>query len=237
MVLAAIWSVWAAYAWLTNVVDPEEGAARGAMLVAIGAAFIAALAVPRRLRRRTAFSSESRSWSCESCTSCSTRSRAVGTVTCSRPCCGSRRRPSAAAGADHRRRLRGRQAPNRTLACGARDRLRRPAARRSERLARPPRPLRRAPRADHDHRARRGVHRHGCQRGRHRDRRRHDPHGSPRAWSSRRRCGSRTSTSSPSARRVCSPSERVTSGTPSREISSATSTCRWWPESFSSRSR
>ena len=46
MVLAAIWSVWAAYAWLTNVVDPEEGAARGAMLVAIGAAVIAALAVP-----------------------------------------------------------------------------------------------------------------------------------------------------------------------------------------------
>ena len=46
MVLAALWSVWAAYAWLTNVVDPEEGAARGAMLVAIGATFIAALAVP-----------------------------------------------------------------------------------------------------------------------------------------------------------------------------------------------
>jgi low temperature requirement protein LtrA len=46
MVLAALWSVWAAYAWLTNVADPDEGPARGAMLVAIGATFIAALAVP-----------------------------------------------------------------------------------------------------------------------------------------------------------------------------------------------
>ncbi|MDX6424438.1 MAG: hypothetical protein QOI67_1909 [Gaiellaceae bacterium] len=46
LVLAALWSVWAAYAWLTNVADPDEGPARGTMLVAIGATFIAALAVP-----------------------------------------------------------------------------------------------------------------------------------------------------------------------------------------------
>ena len=46
LVLAALWWAWTGYAWLTNAVDPEEGAVRGAMLVAIVAMFIAALAVP-----------------------------------------------------------------------------------------------------------------------------------------------------------------------------------------------
>ena len=46
LVLAAVWWAWAGYAWLTNFVDPDEGAVRGAMLVAIIAMFIAALAVP-----------------------------------------------------------------------------------------------------------------------------------------------------------------------------------------------
>jgi low temperature requirement protein LtrA len=46
LVLAALWWAWTGYAWLTNAVDPEEGAVRGAMLVAIAAMFIAALAVP-----------------------------------------------------------------------------------------------------------------------------------------------------------------------------------------------
>ena len=46
LVLAALWWAWAGYAWLTNFVDPDEGAVRGAMLVAIIAMFVAALAVP-----------------------------------------------------------------------------------------------------------------------------------------------------------------------------------------------
>jgi low temperature requirement protein LtrA len=46
LVLAALWWAWAAYAWLTNVVDPEEGVVGGALLVALVAMFIAALAVP-----------------------------------------------------------------------------------------------------------------------------------------------------------------------------------------------
>jgi low temperature requirement protein LtrA len=46
LILAALWWAWAAYAWLTNTVDPDEGAVWGAMLVAIGAMFVAALAVP-----------------------------------------------------------------------------------------------------------------------------------------------------------------------------------------------
>jgi low temperature requirement protein LtrA len=46
LVLAALWWAWAAYAWLTNVVDPEEGIVGAALLVAMIAMFIAALAVP-----------------------------------------------------------------------------------------------------------------------------------------------------------------------------------------------
>ena len=44
--LAALWWAWAAYAWLTNTVDPGVGAVWGAMLVAMAAMFVAALAVP-----------------------------------------------------------------------------------------------------------------------------------------------------------------------------------------------
>ena len=46
LILAALWWAWAAYAWLTNTVDPGEGAVWGAILVAMGAMFVAALAVP-----------------------------------------------------------------------------------------------------------------------------------------------------------------------------------------------
>jgi low temperature requirement protein LtrA len=46
LVLAALWWAWTAYAWLMNVVDPEEGAVGAALLVALIAMFVAALAVP-----------------------------------------------------------------------------------------------------------------------------------------------------------------------------------------------
>ena len=46
LILAALWWAWAAYAWLTNTVDPGVGAVWGAVLVAMGAMFVAALAVP-----------------------------------------------------------------------------------------------------------------------------------------------------------------------------------------------
>ncbi len=46
LILAALWWARAAYAWLTNTVDPDEGAVLGAMLVAMAAMFVAALAVP-----------------------------------------------------------------------------------------------------------------------------------------------------------------------------------------------
>ncbi len=46
LILGALWWAWAAYAWLTNTVDPDVGAVWGAMLVAMAAMFAAALTVP-----------------------------------------------------------------------------------------------------------------------------------------------------------------------------------------------
>jgi low temperature requirement protein LtrA len=46
LVLAALWWAWAAYASLTNTVDPEEGVVGAALLVALIAMFLAALVVP-----------------------------------------------------------------------------------------------------------------------------------------------------------------------------------------------
>jgi low temperature requirement protein LtrA len=46
LVVAAVWWAWSAYAWLTNIVDPEENAVGAALLVALIAMFVAALAVP-----------------------------------------------------------------------------------------------------------------------------------------------------------------------------------------------
>ena len=68
LVLGLLWWAWVGYAWLTSVVDPEEGAVRLVMFVAMAAFLVAALAVPeafgddahglrgrvrRRARRRT----------------------------------------------------------------------------------------------------------------------------------------------------------------------------------------
>ena len=46
LVLAALWWAWSAYAWLMNIVDPEEGVVGAALLVALIAMFVAALVVP-----------------------------------------------------------------------------------------------------------------------------------------------------------------------------------------------
>jgi low temperature requirement protein LtrA len=46
LVLAALWWAWTAYAWFTNIVDPEENVIGAALLVALMAMFIAALVVP-----------------------------------------------------------------------------------------------------------------------------------------------------------------------------------------------
>jgi low temperature requirement protein LtrA len=46
LVLAALWSAWNGYAWLTSAMDVDEGGVRLAMLGAIGAMLVVALAVP-----------------------------------------------------------------------------------------------------------------------------------------------------------------------------------------------
>jgi low temperature requirement protein LtrA len=46
LVLGVLWWGWAAYAWLTNTINPDEGAVRIAMFAAMGAMLIASLAVP-----------------------------------------------------------------------------------------------------------------------------------------------------------------------------------------------
>jgi low temperature requirement protein LtrA len=46
LVLGVLWWSWVGYAWLTSVVDPEEGGVRLAMFAAMAAFLVAALCVP-----------------------------------------------------------------------------------------------------------------------------------------------------------------------------------------------
>ena len=46
LVLGMLWWSWGGYAWLTSVVDPEEGSVRLAMFAAMAAFLVAALCVP-----------------------------------------------------------------------------------------------------------------------------------------------------------------------------------------------
>ena len=52
LVLVLLWWTWAGYAWLTSVVDPEEGLVRIALVAAMAALLIAALAVPESFTDR-----------------------------------------------------------------------------------------------------------------------------------------------------------------------------------------
>ena len=46
LLLGVLWWSWAAYAWLTNTINPDEGAVRLVMFAAMGATLIASRAVP-----------------------------------------------------------------------------------------------------------------------------------------------------------------------------------------------
>jgi len=58
LVLGMLWWSWTGYAWLTSVLDPEEGAVRLAIFVAMAAFLVAALCVPH------AFGSEALLFAC-----------------------------------------------------------------------------------------------------------------------------------------------------------------------------
>jgi low temperature requirement protein LtrA len=47
LILALLWWSWGGYAWLTSVVDPEEGSVRLIMFAAMAALLVASLCVPR----------------------------------------------------------------------------------------------------------------------------------------------------------------------------------------------
>src|SRR4051795_635360 len=46
LVLGVLWWAWVGYAWLTSVVDPEEGTVRLAIIAAMAALLVTALCVP-----------------------------------------------------------------------------------------------------------------------------------------------------------------------------------------------
>jgi low temperature requirement protein LtrA len=46
LVLAALWWAWTGYAWLTNMLEPEEGLVRAGMFAGMAAMLVAAMAVP-----------------------------------------------------------------------------------------------------------------------------------------------------------------------------------------------
>jgi low temperature requirement protein LtrA len=52
LVLAVLWWAWAGYAWLTSVIDPEEGAVRLVMFAAMAALLVVALCVPEAFDER-----------------------------------------------------------------------------------------------------------------------------------------------------------------------------------------
>jgi low temperature requirement protein LtrA len=52
LVLAVLWWAWTGYAWLTSVIDPEEGAVRIAIFAAMAALLIVALCVPEAFEDR-----------------------------------------------------------------------------------------------------------------------------------------------------------------------------------------
>ena len=47
LLLGALWWAWVSFAWMTNTLDPEEGAVRLAVLAAIAAMLVVGLATPR----------------------------------------------------------------------------------------------------------------------------------------------------------------------------------------------
>ena len=70
LILGVLWWAWVGYAWLTSVVDPEEGAVRLAMFGAMAALLVVRAVRARGLRRRRAAVRGAPTASCASGRSC-----------------------------------------------------------------------------------------------------------------------------------------------------------------------
>ena len=153
LVLAMVWWAWSAYAWMTNAIDVENAVTRVIMFAAMAAGFFMALAVPDAFQDEAAWFAVAYFvvrvlnptlyiWGVRGDP---VLLRAMGRLA---PwfVVAARRRP--------RRRLRRCGLPHLGVARFARHRRRRDADRRARRVARLAVALRRAVRADRDHRAR-----------------------------------------------------------------------------------
>ena len=95
LVLTALWWAWAAYAWLTNTVDSDEGGVRIAMLGAMAAMLVVSLAVPEAFGDHGVLFAVAYLVVRGSCTSSSMRSQASTTLSFWERCFASPRpRPS-----------------------------------------------------------------------------------------------------------------------------------------------
>ena len=151
-ILTALWWAWESYVWLGNTAGSDEGTVRVVLLSAMGAMLIASLAVPRafgddgvifgvaylavRVLHLGAYAIVSRD-------DPQLRYVVVRMATTMLP----------ASAADRRGRRAGRHRAGAHVGGGAGGRLRRPRRARHRGLARRGRPLRRAPRPGHHHRA------------------------------------------------------------------------------------
>ena len=155
LVLGVMWWSWVGYAWLTSVVDPEEGAVRFAMFAAMAALLVVALCVPE------AFGDSRVLFACAyavvrfGADRAVRAGRAATTRRCGTRCWGLAVSTAIGVGAaDRRRAVRRRHGPG---APSGRSRslldMVEPYLFGSEGWQLAPEPLRRAPRADHHHRA------------------------------------------------------------------------------------
>ena len=82
LVLGVLWWAWVGYAWLTSVVDPEEGVVRLVMFAAMAALLVVALCVPEAFGDLGAAVRRAPTASCASRTSRSSCSPAATTRRC-----------------------------------------------------------------------------------------------------------------------------------------------------------
>ena len=85
LALGILWWAWVGYAWLTSVVDPEEGGVRLALIAAMAAMLVVALAIPEAFEDYGLLFAGEASPSCGSRTSCCSPSRREAIRACGGP--------------------------------------------------------------------------------------------------------------------------------------------------------